>query len=164
MKNKGFTLTEMLAVIVVLGIVMVLALPTAINTFYKSRHKLDEYEKKNIIDAGKLYLTDLDEGNIEFEIPETKNVNGKPYNNGDKISGYDFRVYLIEKGDIEVNLRKLVSLGYYDKECNYKKPESCKVKKPDECKLKLKIDGEKVQDRYWVSNAYEAEIIAGCEL
>ncbi|MDE5630013.1 MAG: type II secretion system GspH family protein, partial [Bacilli bacterium] len=95
MKNRGFTLVELLAVIVVLGIVMALTLPSAFDAFYKSRHKLDDYERSSIIDAGRLYITDLDEGNIDFFIPENYEVNGHSYRKGDKISGYDLRVYLI---------------------------------------------------------------------
>lgn len=163
MKNDGFTLVEILAVIVILGIVIALTLPTALDTFYKSRRMLDEYERNSIIDAGKLYITDLDEGNIEFEIPEDYDVNGKHYNNGDKITGYDLRVYLINTGGINVDIKELVSRGYYDKECNYeKKPKACKVQ--GACVVKVSIEGKKVQDgRYWVSNAYQAEIVEGCE-
>ncbi len=164
MKNKGFTLVEMLAVIVVLGIVMVIALPAGLDAFYKSRRKLDEYEKSSIIDAGRLYITDLDEGNIDFFIPEDYEVNGHTYKKGDKITGYDLRVYLINTGGLKVDIKELVARKYYDKECNYeKKPKACKVQ--GKCIVKVWIEGKKVQDgRYWTSSAYEAEIAEGCEV
>lgn len=163
MKNDGFTLVEMLAVIVVLAIVMMIASPTVLSVLNKSRQKLSEYEIGNIIDAGKLYLSDLDEGNIDFEIPENYDVNGHHYNKGDKISGYDLRVYLINTEGIRIDIKELVSRGYYDKECNYEKqPKNCKVQ--GTCVVKVKIEGKKVQDgRYWVSNAYQSEIVEGCE-
>lgn len=164
MKNKGFTLVEVLAVIVVLGLVMTLAIPAGLKAFYKTRGKLDEYERSSIIDAGRLYIEDLDEGNIKFEIPEDYEVNGNSYSKGDTISGYDLRVYLINTGGLKVDIKELVSRGYYDKECNYEKNiKNCKVQ--GTCIVKVWIEGEKVQDgRYWTTTAYEAEIAEGCEL
>lgn len=163
MKNKGFTLVELLAVIVVLGLVIALAIPTGLNILGKSRRMLDEYEKNSIIDAGRLYITDLDEGNIEFKIPEDYEVNGHTYTKDQTISGYDLRVYLVNTGGVRVDIKELVARGYYDKECNYeKKPKACKVQGP--CVVKAKIIGELVQDgRYVVTSGYEAEIVEGCE-
>ena len=44
MKNKknGFTLVEILAVISILGVVMILIVPTMMQAFYDARSKLDD--------------------------------------------------------------------------------------------------------------------------
>ena len=74
MKKNGFTLVEVLAVISILGVVIVFVVPNLLSAFYKSRDILSDYEKNTIKDAGKMYITDLDNG--------IKSYNG--------YSGYEF--------------------------------------------------------------------------
>ena len=62
MKKNGFTLVEVLAVISILGVIIVLTLPSLLDLFQKSKHIMNDYEKGNIIDASKLYVEDLDNG------------------------------------------------------------------------------------------------------
>ncbi len=58
MNKKGFTLTEILAVLVILGVVMVIAIPSV--TSLQTRFKTKYYEKLNdtVISASKTYFKD----------------------------------------------------------------------------------------------------------
>lgn len=56
--NKGFTLVEMLAVVVILGILATIMVPTVTTVIKKN--KSDNYEnlKKSVISAVKMYISD----------------------------------------------------------------------------------------------------------
>lgn len=164
-KNQGFTLVEVLAVISIMGVVIVLVIPMLLSTFYNSKNMLDEYTKKDLLDAAKMYVIDLDTNVKGYEYNEETpvEINGNTYNKGDMLTGYDLRVYIIEHNGINVSVKDLVSEEYFDKNCDYEKnAKSCKIK--ESCILKVKIDGEKREnDRYYVSKGYDAEIFSGCE-
>ena len=56
MKNKnGFTLVELLAVIVVLAIIITIAVPSAISISNKIKAKMEDTKRQMIVDAAKLY-------------------------------------------------------------------------------------------------------------
>ena len=61
MNKKGFTLVEILIVIVLLGIIMTLAIPAVMDSKNGAINVLGDQEKKNIIDAAKLLAMDLDD-------------------------------------------------------------------------------------------------------
>ena len=61
MRKKGFTLVELLAVIVVIAAVIVIATPSLLNIGDSARNKITETEKKNLIEAGKMLALDLDD-------------------------------------------------------------------------------------------------------
>ena len=61
MKDRGFTLVEVLAVIVVLSAILVIAVPTILNSQSSSLDAITKQEKKNIEDAGKMVGIDLDD-------------------------------------------------------------------------------------------------------
>ena len=63
MKNKGFTLVELLAVIVILAIIMIIAIPAVLNTMQSARRKTFlEYIDKVSINAETKYTSDQLEG------------------------------------------------------------------------------------------------------
>ncbi len=164
MKNKGFTLVELLAVISIIGVIMVMFVPSLLSVLYKSKNRISELEQGQIIDAGKLYLVDLDNSVIPYVYEEENEIeiNGNIYRKGDEMTGYDLRTYIINNEGITVDIKTLVKNGYYDSTCNYEtNPKNCKVQ--EKCKLKVKIIGEKAQDgKYYISSGYESKIIEGC--
>lgn len=61
MEKKGFTLVELIAVIAVLGILLVLAIPNILSARDSAMRGLDKEEKRNIKEAGKMLGIDLDD-------------------------------------------------------------------------------------------------------
>ena len=107
MNKKGFTLTEILAVLVILGVVMVIAIPSVTNL--QDRFKAKYYEKLDdtVISASKTYFKDNKSAVPKQEVGAVAlNLNGLitkkylesvyPYNNNtDQCKGY---VVLVKNG------------------------------------------------------------------
>lgn len=66
MKKKGFTLIELIAVIGILALLLLIAIPTVLNTRDNALKALSEKEKRNIVDAGKTLAVDLDDYKSEI--------------------------------------------------------------------------------------------------
>lgn len=64
MNKKGFTLVELLAIIVVMGIVAVLVAPNIIKSFKKSKEKSYDILIKNIETAGENYYLECENGDL----------------------------------------------------------------------------------------------------
>lgn len=92
MNRKGFTMIELLAVIVVLGIVLVITFPNMTDVFKSSKLKSEEAFVERISQSIDSYVT-LNSSSIEFTSPEsaTKNYGG---------SDHSVNVY---KGTITIN-------------------------------------------------------------
>lgn len=60
MKNKGFTLVELLAVIVLLGLVLVITMTNGFGLFNKAKGGINQIEEDNLIEAAKVFLVDVD--------------------------------------------------------------------------------------------------------
>ncbi len=59
-KNKGFTLVELLAVIVILAIIMIIAIPAVINTMQTARKKtMVEFAQKVLNELSKTYVSKM---------------------------------------------------------------------------------------------------------
>ena len=56
MKKQGFTLVELLGVIVILGIIALISLPPILNQLNSSKKTINESTLKLIYSAGSLYL------------------------------------------------------------------------------------------------------------
>ncbi len=174
MKNKGFTLVELLAVISIIGVVAILVMPTMLGALSNGKKMLSKYDLEGVIDAGKMYITDLDNGVIDYVYEENNNItlNDHVYKKGDVLSPYDFKAYVRNKGGIDVDMRKLVKEGYYDKNCHYKgevfdgkvltKDKDCHVSA--DCTLHISIEQTLSSDgRFYVTTGYTSEIKSGCE-
>lgn len=68
LNNKGFTLIELIGVIIIISILSLLFFPSLINQFKKTSDNMDETTEKIIIDSAKLYV---DNNSANFD--ESKN-------------------------------------------------------------------------------------------
>lgn len=83
-KEKGFTLVELLAVIVILGIIVAIAVPAIGNIIEESRTKADEAEIQLIVDAARLY--EIQDGNtIPVTVDELETAGYLDERDGDDI-------------------------------------------------------------------------------
>lgn len=83
MKNKGFTLVEMIAVLVVMGILLTLTLPAVFNTLDKRKKSEHDATINEIISAAKLYV----------------------------VQNNDVKNYLETTGEVNISYNKLVEDG-----------------------------------------------------
>ena len=80
MNKKGFTLVEMLAVIVILGIIIAIAVPATISTSKKTKNQMHDTKVNMIEKAAELYGQDkYDPNNTEAEIVSLKQLMEKNY-------------------------------------------------------------------------------------
>ena len=105
MKNKGFTLVELLAVIVILAIIMIISIPAVLNTMTSARMKtFAEYVTKVYTTAQNKYMEDLLlNGGEEYKVYNIKTDLGLS-NTGD----YEGYVAFIKQND---NINVYVSLS-----------------------------------------------------
>lgn len=66
MDKKGFTLVELLAVIIVLSLVAVIAILSVSNTLKKSKNRLREVQINTIIEQAKKYVNETPEAFDKF--------------------------------------------------------------------------------------------------
>ena len=113
-KKKGFTLVELLAVIVILAIIMVITIPTVLGSMSGAKEKAEEVFIKEMEKALKNY--------IDYEIKVGFNSSG--FKISDKPGNYQLlNVYKSDNESITFN--DLINKGYI-KESNFKSPKTDK--------------------------------------
>ena len=60
MKKNGFTLVELLAVIVLLGLIIVIVMTNGFGVLNKAKGGINQIEEDNLIEAAKVFLVDVD--------------------------------------------------------------------------------------------------------
>jgi len=119
MNKKAFTLTQIVAVITVLGLLSILVAPTIINQIRNSQDKIDEVTEKLIFSATDLYLS-----NKESMYPKT---NGRLYciSLEDLVNDGKLQQPLIDSNGNEIQLSKKVSVGVKNNQYNYSFGNDC---------------------------------------
>lgn len=97
MNKKGFTLVEVLAVLVILSLLLILTIPSIKNALTNGKNKINEINKKQIEDAVKIIVDEVIYCNMT-EI--TKKALG--YEPSDEISCSIVKTNLINGVDIDV--------------------------------------------------------------
>lgn len=82
MNKKGFTLVEILAVIVILSLIITITATKGFGAFDNTKNKITEQNKKAIEEAAKVFLTDVD--NCDDDLEEYKEF-GDTYTSCDEV-------------------------------------------------------------------------------
>jgi len=133
-KEKGFTLVELIAVIILLGIIALIAIPTVNELLKEARMSAFEDTAYGLVRAGTLYyqkqeLKDEVTSNITFTFPEASGleVSGKKPSSGTMIV------------DIDGNVQLAVSNGRYCARKGFKDSEITLDTDIDNCTITKKI-------------------------
>lgn len=79
MNKKGFTLVELIGVVVILGLIALVAFPALLNQIKDSKKQVSDSQKEIIISAAKSYVSENKNNYADmssFEIPVSDLING----------------------------------------------------------------------------------------
>lgn len=122
MKNKGFTLIEMLGVVIVLSLLSIFIIPGVVNLLSSKKDDVIDVNGKLIYNAAKLYISDnnsdstcisidtlVDEGYLESPVKYENNDNNKKeiLNNRDDKLKYSIKINSL-KDNNQKNLYEIV--------------------------------------------------------
>lgn len=151
MKDKnGFTLVEILAVVVVLGLIIIIAIPTVTNILSGAKKTLSEYDLEQLLDASKFYIADIDNSKASIKINDVE------------YQGYNFKKYMNEQGTILITAYDLSKNNYYNPGCDYDKNDNktCKVNK--DCTIEINMEFD-IENTYLVTKNINATLGSNCE-
>lgn len=92
LNNKGFTLVELLAVLVILVAIMSIAIPTINSSLERSKNSQNEQRKKLLESAAELYVAD-NKNNIDKNCVRIRELKKSGYINGDAMKDADGEIF-----------------------------------------------------------------------
>lgn len=157
--NKGFTLAELLAVIIIIGLIMAITSTSVIGTMKKARAAMKESQMNSLLDAGKEYINDVidDNASLTPQVAEGSETNS--------YKGYDFLTYIgtcdytvaanakyCIKGETDAGTTTITRVVYFDSSAlkdyieldNYNISDSNNL-----CKLKAEVKVELNKHGYY---------------
>ena len=107
MNNRGFTLVELIAVVIIMGILSLYAIPSVMNVMSENSKNTCKFYERSMIEAAKLYVQreerDLLEGNkfpITLNFNSLKDVGLEEYkDNKTKVNNNDIKVKVCYSSD-----------------------------------------------------------------
>lgn len=137
LNNRGFTLVEVLAVIIILAIISGIAIPNVLSTINTSKDRSYDIMIKNIITAskalyeeveygGELHKYTIDDTQIDNEDETSETVSSSTTTDEELIIEEDTSEIRITGDSIKINLQTLVSNGFLSGTCHNNEEENCK--------------------------------------
>ena len=137
LNNRGFTLVEVLTVIIILAIIAGIAIPNVLSTINTSKDRSYDIMIKNIITAskalyeeveygGELHKYTIDDTQIDNEDETSETVSSSTTTDEELIIEEDTSLIIITGDSIKINLQTLVSNGFLSGTCHNNEEENCK--------------------------------------
>lgn len=120
MKKKGFTLVEMIAVVMILAIIVVLAVPPILQWIRSTKNEISDAMKKIIVSASDLYM-DNDKNNYIRYNGNRYCITLRQLVESEKLTS---PIYDPTTGD-EISQDKFVKVDIFDNEYSYEIVDSC---------------------------------------
>lgn len=115
MKDKnGYTLSEVLACITIISLIIVFTVSIAVKTLDNSKKSISDVDKKIIVDAAKTYAEDLDKNEKSYFLLSNMNVGETIIHKDAEINGYSLKALIEANNTLPVKTSKLKELGYLD--------------------------------------------------
>ena len=159
MNKKGFTLVELLAVIIILGLLITITTTSVLSVTKETKAKMKETQLESLLDASDEYINDVIDGNASI----TPQVSGA--SEATSYSGYKFLEYVgscdytsatnakfCYSGTSESGNLTITRVIYYDSSVLSKYIDFANFKISDTnnlCKLKIEVTVEKNKYDYY---------------
>ena len=125
MKNKGFTLVELLAVIVILGIILLVVMPSVTGILNRSQNRLNDEQEQAILNAARQWGTSNlleDNGKVYYNGTEKKYVTIKELQDSGYLEDKTIKD-MTDKGDVSEETK--ICISYKDYQYVYEYDGEC---------------------------------------